>query len=375
MNDIPNITYFLGAGASANALPVINELPKRLDIFKSVLNSRLRNIGGPIIYSEKHFMDSGINLIADKLINDIDWAIEEISAHSTVDTLAKRLYLIRNKHDELIKLKKVLYIYFLFEQGYNFGEIRDNVNKEIPDKRYDSLIATTISNNIDDLSIPGNIKVITWNYDIQFEIAFQRYLLGQSFDEIQRRLQVLPTFKNSNFDYNKFSIVHLNGIINQVYDWASISMKEIKERASKLELLKTEYLGRICKIYNELGNDKLQYLTYSWEDPSNFHLTISEKNNIIQIAMEILRNTDILIVIGYSFPIFNRNIDKDLMKSLNKNVQRIYIQDTTEKVEDIKNIFINSFAKDIESFPGQLKTIISTVNYTNQFHIPAEMNL
>ena len=37
-----NITYLLGAGASANALPVINEIDSRLITFKGVLNSYIQ---------------------------------------------------------------------------------------------------------------------------------------------------------------------------------------------------------------------------------------------------------------------------------------------------------------------------------------------
>lgn len=370
---IPNVTYLLGAGASAHALPVINELPSRLSLFKSLIEQRCRYPNELDLYIEKFKPD--IERFALLLISDIEWVLEELMSHSTIDTLAKRLYLISSRHDDLIKLKKVLYIYFLFEQGYNDSDIRKGIRKEVPDKRYDSLIATYISPIIDKLEIPGNIKIVTWNYDIQFDIAFAKYLVDGSLDKVQEILQVLPSLSGQTnpFEYEKFAIIHLNGIINGLFEWQITNDFHID--LDDTDFLKNIFLSKLCVSYKQLQKENLSYLTYSWEDPEIFPNTIREKNNLKAISAEIFKKTDILVVIGYSFPIFNRSVDKELMGNLRHNVKQIYIQDTKENVEDVKNIFINSFSEEIGLVKGQLSNIISTVNYTNQFHIPPEMNL
>ncbi|OYZ00984.1 MAG: hypothetical protein B7Y37_08795 [Sphingobacteriia bacterium 28-36-52] len=373
MRNIPNVTYLLGAGASANALPVINELPSRLKIFKKLLEDRCVDEHQSLFLLE--LFNPEIKSIARELISDIEWALQELLSHSTIDTLAKRLYLISSRHNDLERLKRLLYIYFLFEQGYNDTNIRESTIKEAPDKRYDSFIATYISPKIDKLEMPGNIKIVTWNYDIQMELAFSKYLAVTDLDRVQERLQIFPNSLRSidSFDEKSFGIVHLNGIINGVLGWNFSD--DFRVDFYGLDQSKKGYLEIICQIYKKLEKEHLRYLTYSWEDPQEFSITFKEKNNLKGIASKIFANTDILVVVGYSFPIFNRSVDKELMRNLKKEIQHIYIQDTKDNVEDIKNIFINSFSDSIGLVKGRLPNIISTVNYTNQFHIPAEMNL
>ncbi|HLD52075.1 MAG TPA: hypothetical protein VJA82_02115 [Sediminibacterium sp.] len=371
MSEPTKVTYLLGAGASANALPIINELPSRLKEFRFLLFERCDKGYDSFISSEK--FQTNIQSIARKIIVEIDWVLEELMHHSTIDTLAKRLYLISSRHQDLIRLKKVLYTYFLFEQGYNDSEIRKGFQKEVPDKRYDSFIATYISSVIDSLKIPGNIKVVTWNYDIQFDIAFSKYLTDSNIDNVSAKVQILPSLSNSDalFDYEKFGILHLNGVINSVFEWQITN--DLRDDFDSREIVKTDYLSKLCITFANLNEEKLRFLTYSWEDPQVFPYTIQEKSIIKSTAIEIFKRTDILVIIGYSFPVFNRETDRELMKNLNKNVRHVYIQDTKDKVEDIKNIFVNSFAGDIELPKSKLSRRVSTVNYINQFHVPPEI--
>ena len=48
---------------------------------------------------------------------------------------------------------------------------------------------------------------------------------------------------------------------------------------------------------------------YSWENNPVF-------DNIRTNALKATKETDILIIIGYSFPTFNRNIDKSILKNM-----------------------------------------------------------
>jgi len=373
MKSIPNITYLLGAGASANALPVINELPARLNLLKTLLSERCDYEVQSYTNTKK--FNNEIKNISITLIEEIKWVLEELKSHSTIDTLAKRFYLISSRHPDLIRLKKVLYIYFLFEQGYDDTDIRKEIRKEVPDKRYDSFIATYISPKIDKLEIPGNIKIVTWNYDFQFDLAFSKYLTDTSIDKVKEMIQVYPNLSGqyNTFDYSKFGIVHLNGIVNGVLDWEVTS--DLRYDFDYIDDTKERFLNKLCASFHNLSKEELRYLTYSWEDPQEFSITIKDKNNLKQIANKIFSETDVLVIIGYSFSIFNRTIDNELMRSIKGDIRRIYIQDTKENVEDVKNIFIDSFSNAIGLFKGRLPNIVSTVNYTNQFYIPPEMNL
>lgn len=68
-------------------------------------------------------------------------------------------------------------------------------------------------------------------------------------------------------------------------------------------------------------------IKYAWEnDPK-----------ILEKCKTILKNTDVLIIIGYSFPAFNRKIDSELLKSLKQDA-KIYYQDPFASKSVINNI-------------------------------------
>ncbi|MBA2610525.1 MAG: hypothetical protein H0U95_01045 [Bacteroidetes bacterium] len=75
-----------------------------------------------------------------------------------------------------------------------------------------------------------------------------------------------------------------------------------------------------------ISNDK--YFTFAWENDS-----ISQ--GAISCAENILKETNILVIIGYSFPTFNDDIDKRLFKLLKEstNFKKIYFQDPNANKE------------------------------------------
>jgi len=112
MND-GNITYLLGAGASANSLPIVKNYSKRFEIFIIFLDS----IKPPEIDQKKK------NEI-DEICKDFNWIIKNINSIS-VDSFAYELYK-KNKIDELNKLKKLLIFFFNVEQ------LRNPVDRRYP---------------------------------------------------------------------------------------------------------------------------------------------------------------------------------------------------------------------------------------------------
>ena len=77
-----------------------------------------------------------------------------------------------------------------------------------------------------------------------------------------------------------------------------------------------------------------------------------------------------LVVIGYSFPYFNREVDRTIVQNM-KNLEKVYIQDPY--CEDVKESFeavlsVEQLGK-VEN--GQIK-IVPKKN-TKQFVIPNEM--
>lgn len=360
-----NITYLLGAGASANCLPVVNSLPQRLKFFKD----DLEYASSDNTHINNRYISQELKGYTESLINDIGWLLNEMKAHKTVDTLAKRFYLTSKNHESLLKLKKILSTFFVYEQTIQ----TKFVNKEMPDKRYDSLIATIINDRIDDLDIPGNFKIITWNYDFQFELAYEFYQTGISSD-MQAKIQSIPSTSflspSFKFDYQKFGLVRLNGIAGLSYfrnDFLSIVNSD-----SSFQKFQDSY-NSIIRFYHEFFDEDVQTFNFSWEDPKAFPHIYERSSEAKKIANEIMRQTSILVVIGYSFPLFNRKVDRELIRSLPPHLEKIYIQDEKERVEDVRNLFIDSFDSDLwlDNNPDFFKS----VSYTDQFFIPQEATL
>jgi hypothetical protein len=82
--------------------------------------------------------------------------------------------------------------------------------------------------------------------------------------------------------------------------------------------------------------------------------------NARTLAKEIIRKASILTVIGYSFPDFNRFLDKEIFSE--ENLNKIYIQDP-----DAENI-VQKLAGVNRNLEG--KAEIQTT--TNNFKIPIE---
>ncbi len=88
-----NITYLLGAGASANTIPVVNDLMYRFDEIIGFLNqykylNEQAYEGLPLMVKEHRKKIK-------EIIDDIKWLRGEAGHHQTIDTLAKKFYLIK----------------------------------------------------------------------------------------------------------------------------------------------------------------------------------------------------------------------------------------------------------------------------------------
>jgi hypothetical protein len=221
-----NVTYLIGAGASANALPVVNGLSDRMRIFYNYIchtNEPVREFG-PSFYT----------------YGNIEKLLKEIEQHYTIDTLAKK-YFLKND-DKYNLLKEFTAGYFLFEQSEKdkvlleesiwkllsdkkylsdgkemdrkkiFNSFYESITKKY-DYRYDSFFATLLEGVPANLNMPRNINVISWNYDNQFEMAYSQYLrTKKGLYPIQSALNIYPS--DHELDVNKSSIVKLNGSAN-----------------------------------------------------------------------------------------------------------------------------------------------------------------
>lgn len=310
-----NITYLFGAGASAKACPILS------------------GQGETMIALAKMFLDPEITQPNFKIISSADPG--EIIMHDmwrfglnaiqygTIDTYAKKLYLSDDYENELDRLKLSISVFFTIWESMNSDYPIKSKFKNI-DPRYISLLASVLEKSSNRIpKIKDNIRFVTWNYDLQFERAFKSFCMNHyTWRDISKylkfRVDLSPT---SNLD-----ICHLNGY-NGYYLAAPKSDKQIKEVDTIDRDLQDKDLPAILKelafIIESQKRDQISFsdhINYAWES-----------NNLAQttrnIASEIFHKTDTLIIIGYSFPPFNKEIDQQLFKKLQGRKTRIFYQD------------------------------------------------
>lgn len=110
---------------------------------------------------------------------------------------------------------------------------------------------------------------------------------------------------------------------------------------------------------NEESQDANTYTLeceFGWEEDEQ---GLEELKNKIQ-------HTKILVVIGYSFPYFNRQVDRAIIKAMT-NLEKVYFQAESEEAT-IK--MVESF-KAIEDPAKTIKK--ECINDANQFFIPYEL--
>lgn len=336
-----NITYLLGAGASRNAIPILNELSEiMVDFAKFYLNNNdndLFNISNPYNKDSKEY-----------LIWEIGYFGAKGKKFGTIDTYAKKLVLNHSDGD-LIRLKLAVSNFFTIWQ-YSNNLYNKDVKKfnDVIDRRYISLLASILedTNGINP-TIKSNINFVSWNYDLQFELAYKEFCQSNRCWN-----DIFEPLKSSN------QILHLNGYHGH-YD---IIEKEKRNECSLVNRLEIDDFNNIIEAIKFTSTsqqrdqiDFSNHINYAWENND-----ISSNNR--GKANEIFKNTDVLIVIGYSFPPFNREIDRMLFKNIRQNTKIIY-QDPNASKFIIQSLL---------NFSPKENEIICENNYLHSFILPDE---
>jgi hypothetical protein len=100
-------------------------------------------------------------------------------------------------------------------------------------------------------------------------------------------------------------------------------------------------------------------LRFAWEENSS-------STNAKNIARKLLGEADVIVIIGYSFPYFNREVDRFIFADVHTNTeegQKIYLQ--------APRSYINAIAQRFNAI-DPFSDIIS-VSEVDQFFIPDEM--
>lgn len=362
------IVYLMGAGASfgkerdsngniIEGLPVVNEIPNRLSYIKDIL-SRSITSEEPII---PPFSNEGKNpkSTIDTITEDFEWLISGVQKHATIDTYAKKLFLTE-QHESYEKLKRLLTLFLMTEQIINR-----------PDSRYDTFLANTLQRNeYNHLRINRDIVILTWNYDSQFEIAYKEYLNDNVNIHFPEHLGT-QIFNRTENDYYKTiehnfpdsiseegQIYKINGSASfyanfSFYKWHSYENGALIE--SRARKLLASYLDT-----NPIdGTTYNSYLNFAWEKQGEPY-----ESEYFSKLGEALSEIETMVIIGYTFPFFNREMDLRILNMM-RNLNHIYIQDPNA----------NNIRFSIMPFFSQLKSNIKidVISDVEQFFIPPNL--
>lgn len=343
-----NITYFIGAGASYHSLPLIKDMGDRMRIFKS--------------YLEKYFsyhIDQSKAKSLELFISELDNILIEENQSTSIDAYARELS-NSGRNLELNRLKVILSCYIIFEQlakpdGMNLSFSDTNLEKMILtslDKRYRTFWGNYVNGPN---SLPSeNVKVLSWNYDMQFEFSYSK-LKQYSLSYTQQDLQVFPSHLKK-IELNKFCLIKINGTAGLYAGSNSEGPKNL------FDLNKHKLDHYNIEILIDFFNDNYRRVNYkpvfyfAWEKNS---IT----NEVREYAKEILNDTNILVIIGYSFPTFNREIDRELFKGITK-LDKVYYQ--APKYD------LDSLIMKLEGINPILKNNLIPIDDLFSFHIPNE---
>jgi len=337
------ITYLIGAGASfgkrkmidyvnlgkteviLEGLPIVSEFSNQINLLmRSILPSDY-----PITLQEN----------IQFLLSELEWLRANSEKHQTVDTFAKKLY-ASGKADKYARLKSVLSVFLTMIQ-LNYK----------PDSRYDAFWAAILGNYITELP---DISIFSWNYDCQFEIAFSEYWENNGIEDIWDFLNITNKTTNHKGKRISFSITKLNGtaLIYDKYDEINPRLFDPyhdRQGINKIDSIVTFYLKN--------NNNVKSALSFAWENASpEFWNGIKEKSE----------DTEILVIIGYSFPYFNREVDRRIIRNM-ANLKKVYIQDPDCK--GVKESF--EAVLSTEQLKSDIEFVFKTG--TKQFVIPNEM--
>ncbi|MBK9391889.1 MAG: hypothetical protein IPN68_17475 [Bacteroidetes bacterium] len=372
------ITFLIGAGASAEALSLVVDFKNQLEKYSDKNGSFYKTFSDLYRYfspiQARRFKDYFIFFTS-----QIEKVVKQLNS-ITIDQYAKNLF-DTDQQGHYEDLKCLLSAFFALEQlqsnlpNINFDDqrkefISPEINNRHIDPRYRFLWSILVRGN----NIPNrNVSIISWNYDLQPELSYEDYFWNNYFSTINQEdipfkigelFQTIPRSsvkKYSNDSVDKFSITKLNGVAGFYHQ--STTRESLSSYLFGKEPVTLELIYAILEDYcfaSPLSSyhttSRKTTLKFAWENNHN-------GSEIVNKAKERTQDTEVLVIIGYSFPDYNREIDNEILSNMT-SLKSIYIMDNasniTARVKEIKKMNLNNIK--VHKHP-----------YLNKFVIPNEL--
>ena len=349
-----NITYLLGAGASFQSVPIISQFKHRMALYAQYIRIMHEDgqIKGPALDNYLIDLDRLVNCQNDTL--SIDSIAQDVARGTSPNKLT---HIKRQIKDFLIfeqnPLKKREYLSVAYQKliATSRSEISLlDVNKTIDDRYTRFLAEWDVGIN----GFPQNLSVLSWNYDVQIELALAQ-TLGITLDYA---FEVLNSFPLTSKQYkpDRGCLLKLNGTAG-AYGGRNAPLRFYSNLldTNVQEVVKTfvqEYWNNQQVNYNHPAID------FAWQaDPPEYAAAVLDK------AKEIIAKTNVLVVVGYSFPAVNQFVDAELFSDA--KFDAIYYQIPESNFQQLRDF-------NVKRVNENLIPLISAYTDLSAFCIPPE---
>lgn len=344
INEMSKTIYYIGAGASyglrengeiVEGIPVVKELTKEFEAFKHFIEDA-EIPEGEIVFQDMY--QTGHNDVENAkmyMLQDMNSLMQGIKEHATIDTYARKLYLKKRNRD-FEQLKALLCAFFLWEQL-----------QHKPDGRYDTFLANVLDEKT--LNIPKNISFVSWNYDSQMELAFQSYRLNTGLALFEKNIVgswPLLTDYGRVFKVNGSATFANGEIVSLIHEYNKTSVA--------IQII--QFYSNSMADTTSMGYQFKTHLSFAWEDSPN-------NENMMESLRKTLVDTEQVVVIGYSFPFFNRTKDREIFNQM-LNLKKVYVQDLNP------NAVMQSMRAVL---PVEKKIEVVPITDCSQFYLPSEL--
>ncbi|MES2656612.1 MAG: hypothetical protein V4620_13540 [Bacteroidota bacterium] len=213
------------------------------------------------------------------------------------------------------------------------------------DSRYEAFFAAILDENC---IVPPNFNFISWNYDFQIEKTLHYYNDGYRITEIAN--QNMINYNNFKLTNKSSQVIKLNGTS------FFMSNSEIIDSTNYDMYTQGILIDALSDDTNNLKKVS-SLIKFAWENET-------EIKNHHAIANEKIKESDFVVVVGYSFPIFNRQVDIDLFKGFDVEKTEIIIQAPESDV--------HQYIEQLESIQSGLSKVARPFTNLEQFYIPHE---
>lgn len=307
------VIYLFGAGASAQRLPVIANMTKCIERQVEWID---KNAGGVNDADMHQHIGKTSRALLLEYRDALKKLPEEVAPYATIDLYARWLETNRDFR-RLDRFKAIVITFFAIEQ-YIHGF----------DPRYEGFFGSILDHS--GRKLPDDVIILTWNYDQHMAMALARAGHHSDLAEVMQQHGIRTLYRLTGGQATDFRILHLNGIAGFN---ARATDRPMNDYISGRDRGWGTPLDSMAYFFGMLYHDRFSsgegqmLLSYSWE-------ALAESKTPWDKVTAAVKHAEELVVVGYSFPDFNRVVDLKLIASM-LELKRVVVQSPPSSIEGL----------------------------------------